>query len=311
MSKKIITVFGATGAAGGSVAKYLLEDGTFAVRAVTRNASSAAAQALKAQGAEVVEADLDKPDTIPATLVGAYGVSALTDFWTLLPRIGDAEKTQAAEYAQGVVLVDAAKAAGVQHFVWFTLPHSNVPHFEGKYQVELYLKASGVPHTNFVNAFYYENLVKEGFGITKRASDGSLSIEIPIPADVYLPFYSVGQTGAWILPIFKNPSEYLGKQVLGASEHLTPNQVAKILSSALDTTVKAKDVSKEEFAAMATSDHVVVRELWLNNTWFAENRQPPNSVMNTSASLKVFPGAYKLGEFVKNNEWFRKAITSV
>jgi uncharacterized protein YbjT (DUF2867 family) len=39
-SKKIITVFGATGVAGGSVAKYLLEDGEFAVRAVTRNANS-------------------------------------------------------------------------------------------------------------------------------------------------------------------------------------------------------------------------------------------------------------------------------
>jgi len=39
-SKKIITVFGATGVVGGSVAKYLLEDGQFAVRAVTRSATS-------------------------------------------------------------------------------------------------------------------------------------------------------------------------------------------------------------------------------------------------------------------------------
>jgi len=39
-SKKIVTVFGATGVVGGSVAKYLLEDGQFAVRAITRSASS-------------------------------------------------------------------------------------------------------------------------------------------------------------------------------------------------------------------------------------------------------------------------------
>jgi len=39
-SKKIITVFGATGVVGGSVAKYLLDDGQFAVRAVTRSANS-------------------------------------------------------------------------------------------------------------------------------------------------------------------------------------------------------------------------------------------------------------------------------
>ena len=39
-SRKLVTVFGATGGAGGSVAKYLLEDATFAVRVVTRNVNS-------------------------------------------------------------------------------------------------------------------------------------------------------------------------------------------------------------------------------------------------------------------------------
>jgi len=38
--KKIIAVFGATGLAGGSVAKSLLEDGQYAVRAITRSANS-------------------------------------------------------------------------------------------------------------------------------------------------------------------------------------------------------------------------------------------------------------------------------
>jgi len=45
-SKKLVTVFGATGAAGGSVAKYLLEDGTFSVRAVTRNTNSEKAKGM-------------------------------------------------------------------------------------------------------------------------------------------------------------------------------------------------------------------------------------------------------------------------
>ena len=78
------------------MAKYLLDDGTFTVRAVTRNATSASAKgnvchyfdkdpelinctALKDRGAEIVEADLSKPGTLAAALAGAYGVSAVTD----------------------------------------------------------------------------------------------------------------------------------------------------------------------------------------------------------------------------------------
>jgi len=57
-TKKIITVFGATGRQGGSVIRCLLTDPkTFAeyhIRAVTRDIFRPAAQQLKKQGVEVV-----------------------------------------------------------------------------------------------------------------------------------------------------------------------------------------------------------------------------------------------------------------
>jgi uncharacterized protein YbjT (DUF2867 family) len=43
-SEKIIAVIGATGVQGGSVAQFLIKDGTFAVRAITRNPDGAAAK---------------------------------------------------------------------------------------------------------------------------------------------------------------------------------------------------------------------------------------------------------------------------
>ncbi len=46
----LIVVFGATGAQGGSVARAVAKDDCFKVRAVTRNASSDKARALKDQG---------------------------------------------------------------------------------------------------------------------------------------------------------------------------------------------------------------------------------------------------------------------
>jgi len=54
MTKKIITVFGATGAQGGGLARSILADkaGEFAVRAVTRKPDSDSAKALAAAGAK-------------------------------------------------------------------------------------------------------------------------------------------------------------------------------------------------------------------------------------------------------------------
>lgn len=57
-SKRIITVFGATGKQGGAVVQTFLNDpelnSTWTVRAVTRDVSKDSAKALASQGAEVV-----------------------------------------------------------------------------------------------------------------------------------------------------------------------------------------------------------------------------------------------------------------
>lgn len=58
MAKKILVVFGATGKQGGSVVRSILGDAKakqeWSIRAVTRDASKASAQALATLGAEVV-----------------------------------------------------------------------------------------------------------------------------------------------------------------------------------------------------------------------------------------------------------------
>jgi uncharacterized protein YbjT (DUF2867 family) len=57
-TKKIITVFGATGGQGGSVVKSILGDAkmkeTWTVRGVTRDVSKPSAKALESLGAETV-----------------------------------------------------------------------------------------------------------------------------------------------------------------------------------------------------------------------------------------------------------------
>ncbi|KZV81691.1 NAD(P)-binding protein [Exidia glandulosa HHB12029] len=253
--KRIVAVFGATGAQGGSVAKYLLEDKTVAVRAITRNAQSPAAQALKAKGAEVVVADLNHPETLFAVVNNAYSVYGVTDCeWE-------------AEFQHGKALVDAAKLAGVQHFIWWCVVFSSstFPHYDSKAQVDEYLKASGIPHTSLYNCGYFENLISpvSGFQLCKKLDDGTISVEIPIPADSYMAFYSVDQTGGWVLEALKNPSRWIGKDMHAIGQHITPRQVAEKIAAITGKTSALNVPSLAAFRAMGESEDPAVKEVFL------------------------------------------------
>src|SRR5882672_7620431 len=101
--RKIIAVIGATGQQGGAVVRALQASGQFKVRALTRNPGK-----YRELAEEVVEADLDRPETLKAAFEGAYGVFLVTNFWE--------EGTD--ELKQTTAAVRAAKNAGIKHFIW-------------------------------------------------------------------------------------------------------------------------------------------------------------------------------------------------
>ena len=79
----MITVFGATGAQGGGLARGILADPKreFAVRAVTRKPDAPKARALAAEGAEIVVADIDDVSSVERAMKGAPGAFCVTNFW--------------------------------------------------------------------------------------------------------------------------------------------------------------------------------------------------------------------------------------
>src|SRR4029079_1809495 len=83
MAKKIITVFGATGAQGGGLVRAIANDpnGEFSVRAVTRDPNSDKAKALAAIGADVIYGDLGDAASVHNALEGAYGAFFVTFYW--------------------------------------------------------------------------------------------------------------------------------------------------------------------------------------------------------------------------------------
>jgi hypothetical protein len=94
-SKKLIVVVGATGNQGGSVARRFLQDDRFRVRGLTRDTTSAAARALTAQGAEMVQADLDDVASLKSAFQGANLIFSVTQYWEPYFRPDCREKAQA------------------------------------------------------------------------------------------------------------------------------------------------------------------------------------------------------------------------
>src|SRR5438093_13784760 len=75
-NKKLIAVIGATGQQGGGVLRALQARGQFKVRALTRDPNK-----HRELAEEVLEADLDEPETLKAAFEGAQGVFLVTNFW--------------------------------------------------------------------------------------------------------------------------------------------------------------------------------------------------------------------------------------
>ncbi len=149
----LILVTGATGQQGGAAARHLLKDG-WKVRALVRAPESEKAVALQRAGAELAKGDLYDRASVDAALRGAYGVFSLQNYW--LPDVGFD-----GEVRQGKIVVDAAKAAGVKHFLYSSVgaAHRGMgqKHFQTKWIVEQYLHASGLPFTILRPAAFMEN----------------------------------------------------------------------------------------------------------------------------------------------------------
>src|SRR4030088_3315068 len=110
----VIAIVGATGAQGGGLARAIVDDQnkTFRARVLTRHPSSAAARALARRGAEVVQANLDEPDTVRRAFDGLSAAFCVTNFWEHFSP--DRELVQARTMAM------AAKEAGLRHVIWST-----------------------------------------------------------------------------------------------------------------------------------------------------------------------------------------------
>lgn len=256
-SKKILTVFGATGAQGGGLVRAILNDknSEFTARAVTRDVNSDKSKALTAMGAEVVQGDVDDPASVEKVLQGAYGAYFVTFFWAHFSP--EKEKQEAAIFA------NAAKKAGIQHAIWSTLEdsrnyipvsdnrmptiqeHYKIPHFDAKGESDHLFTDAGVPTTFLLASFYWDNFIYFGSG-PKRDAKGKLALTLPI-GDSRMAGIASEDIGKCAYGIFKQGKAMIGKKIGIAGEQLTGNEMAAAMSKALGEPVYYNKVPADVF----------------------------------------------------------------
>lgn len=245
MTRKTILVLGATGAQGGSVARTLLSRGKFDVRALTRKPDSAAAQSLRALGADVVQGDLDDPASLRAALQGVYGVFGVTNFWEHFEK----------EAEQGRNLVEAVSEANVGHFIFSTLPPIEKatggalksPHFDIKAEHEDYAHRLGIPSTFVHVPFYYENFLY--FFPPRPVADGTYQFGFP-QGDTPLAAMAAEDVGLVVAPMFEEPEKYIGQVVKLAGDEIPATAYAAAMSRATGADIRYAWVPREVFAAL-------------------------------------------------------------
>lgn len=223
-TNKVILVTGSTGKQGGAAARYLLKDG-WKVRALVRDENKNAAKELQKLGAELFKGDMADAASMDKALAGVYGVFSVQNFW---------EHGVDGERKQGMIVTDAAKKAGVKHFLYTSVGgaerKTNLPHFDVKFVIENHIKSLGIPYTIIRPVFFMENF---NVWFKPVEADGKTTLALALKSDTKLQMIASDDIGAIAAIVFDDPEKYLGKEIEIAGDELTLSQMAKAFSKSL------------------------------------------------------------------------------
>ncbi|KAF7326373.1 NmrA domain-containing protein [Mycena venus] len=224
-SAPLVAVVGATGIQGGSVIDALAESTKpYRIRGFTRDATKACF-----------------PNNVKDVFKAFEGANMTF------------------ETAEGKMMVDAAKAAGVKRVVWSGLPavskhsggkYTHVIHFDGKAVVTEYARQSGLPFVDVQAGYYASNLLipsgKLGSALVKQ-TDGSFAMRLPVKPTTSLPVLDAGHDyGLYVRRALEAPTFPDGSEVR-TGEYITLEDMALQLSQATGKKIVFEQITVEQF----------------------------------------------------------------
>ncbi|KAI9676019.1 MAG: hypothetical protein M1817_000762 [Caeruleum heppii] len=237
MPNKTIVIVNSTGRQAASLARVASAVG-YTVRAQLRSTEGLVAQELEElSNVDLVEGPLEDKRLVSNLFVGAQLAFINTTFW------GD-------EVAIGRSLADAAKKAGIKHYVYSSMPDHSIynkgwpglPLWSAKFTVENYVRQIGLPATFVYAGIYNNNFTSLPYPLfcMDLQKDGSFQWTAPFDPNIPLPWLDAEHdVGPAVLQLFKDgPRRWSGHRIALAFEHLTPLQVCQLFSRALSRRVK-------------------------------------------------------------------------
>ena len=253
-----VLVGGATGQQGGALARLLLQKG-HRVKAFVRRPDSPEAGELERLGAELAEGDFEDPSTIERAARGVDSVFVVaTPF----------EAGTEAEVRHGISAADAAKAAGVGHLVYSSVSDADrdtgIPHFDSKREVERHIEGLGVPYTIVAPVYFMENLLAPW--MLPELSEGRLPMALP--ASRSLQQIALFDLAAFTALVLENREEFADRRVDVASDELTGEEVAGILTRVMGHEVRYVELSLDAVRQSMGEDGVRMFE-WFDRVGYS------------------------------------------
>ncbi|KAM0542541.1 hypothetical protein ACHAPJ_012749 [Fusarium lateritium] len=250
---RTIVVTGATGNQGGGVVRALLaSDNDWHIRALTRDVNSSRAKAVLDEHSQdaaagrlsLVSGHAYDPSSLRAAFAGAYGIFAVTsEIYHGKLLIEEAEMAHEIESGRNMVL--AAKEAGVQHFVFSSLPNMDET-TSGQFP--------GIHHMN--NKHAIEKIAKEQLsGVTCLIpADGVVQFRTAFPSKQVAqwtdPSYDMGKFAEKVFDL--GVDKTAGKTYLVMSPLITPEEMVETFKRVTGQPAVHDPISPERFGEMTT-----------------------------------------------------------
>ena len=239
----MILVVGSTGMVGSGVCLGLAAQGK-AVRALVRETSDPTkVDKLRGQGIEIFMGDLRDPASLKSA---CEGIETVVDTVSAVPfsYVPGQNDLQNVDTNGAKSLIDAAKAAGVKHFIYTSFSKNmdaDFPLRNAKREVEAYLKTSGLTYTILRPGYFMEAWLSPMVGFDAENAKATIYGS----GDQPISYISLVDAIQFEVASVTSPAARDNVLEVGGPQPVSPNEVVKLFEAKSGKTFETSYVPAE------------------------------------------------------------------